>query len=147
MNKPPTPVTSFRLEEATIADLHAAIRSGAATVTQVVRHYLERVRVFNGVSSMLVTEDGMPVPEANGAVRGGAPLEFPTRTLKASELLPDLDRYTGPPIEFGRMEATASDPSVQQQFGMIVGIPNAAQVNALATLNIRGERSDRKSVV
>ena len=39
------------------------------------------------------------------------------------------------------MEATASDPSVQQQFGMIVGIPNAGQVNALATLNIRGERS------
>jgi Asp-tRNA(Asn)/Glu-tRNA(Gln) amidotransferase A subunit family amidase len=30
---------------------------------------------------------------------------------------------------------------VQQQFGMIVGIPNAGQVNALATLNIRGERS------
>src|SRR6185437_13331219 len=28
-----------------------------------------------------------------------------------------------------------------QQFGMIVGIPNAGQVNALATLNIRGERS------
>src|ERR1043166_7790284 len=39
------------------------------------------------------------------------------------------------------MEATASDPGVQQQFGMIVGIPNAGQVNALATLNIRGERS------
>jgi Asp-tRNA(Asn)/Glu-tRNA(Gln) amidotransferase A subunit family amidase len=30
---------------------------------------------------------------------------------------------------------------VQQQYGMIVGIPNAGQVNALATLNIRGERS------
>ena len=39
------------------------------------------------------------------------------------------------------MEATASDPEVQQQFGMIVGIPNAGQVNALGTLNIRGERS------
>src|SRR5262245_34976412 len=39
------------------------------------------------------------------------------------------------------MEPTASDPSVQQQYGMIVGIPNAGQVNALATLNIRGERS------
>ena len=39
------------------------------------------------------------------------------------------------------MEPTASDPSVQQQLGMIVGIPNAGQVNALATLNIRGERS------
>ncbi len=39
------------------------------------------------------------------------------------------------------MEATASDPSVAQQFGMLVGKPNAGQVNALSTLNIRGERS------
>jgi hypothetical protein len=39
------------------------------------------------------------------------------------------------------MEATASDPDVQHQLGMIVGIENAGQVNALATLNIRGERS------
>src|SRR6185312_7813734 len=54
---------------------------------------------------------------------------------------PDLDKYRGPPLEFGRMEATASDPSVQQQYGMIVGKPDAGQLNALATLNIRGERS------
>jgi Asp-tRNA(Asn)/Glu-tRNA(Gln) amidotransferase A subunit family amidase len=39
------------------------------------------------------------------------------------------------------MEATASDPDVQQQFGMIVGVPHGGQLNALATLNIRGERS------
>jgi Asp-tRNA(Asn)/Glu-tRNA(Gln) amidotransferase A subunit family amidase len=39
------------------------------------------------------------------------------------------------------MEATASDPHVHQQFGMVVGIPDAGRVNALATLNIRGERS------
>ena len=39
------------------------------------------------------------------------------------------------------MEATTSDPDVSQQFGMIVGKPDAGQVNALATLNIRGERS------
>ena len=30
---------------------------------------------------------------------------------------------------------------MQQQFGMRVGIPNAGQLNALETLNIRGERS------
>src|SRR6266404_204855 len=47
----------------------------------------------------------------------------------------------GAQIEFGRMEPTASDPTVQQQFGMTVGIPNAGQLNALGTLNIRGERS------
>src|SRR4029079_16521324 len=64
-----------------------------------------------------------------------------TQTVKASELLPDLDKYKGPPLEFGRMEATASDPSVQRQFGLTVGKPDSGQVNALATLNIRGERS------
>ncbi len=39
------------------------------------------------------------------------------------------------------MEPTASDPAVSQQYGMIAGIANAGQLNALATLNIRGERS------
>jgi amidase len=131
----------FRLEEATIDDLHQAIRDGRTTCVAVVQHYIDRVRAYNGVSSMLVTRDGEPVPEAPGVVRAKAPIRFPTQTVKASEILPDLDRYTGPKLEFGRMEPTASDPSVQQQFGMIVGIPNAGQVNALGTINIRGERS------
>jgi amidase len=131
----------FRLEEATIDELHQAIKSGQTTCVAIVQHYIERVRAFNGVASALVTEDGAPVPATTGAVRAMAPLRFPTKTVKASELLPDLDRYKGPPPEYGRMEPTASDPTVQQQFGMIVGIANAGQVNALATLNIRGERS------
>jgi Asp-tRNA(Asn)/Glu-tRNA(Gln) amidotransferase A subunit family amidase len=131
----------FRVEEATIAELHQAIREGRTTCVEVVKQYIERVRAYNGVASMLVTEDGAAVPEATGTVRGMAPLRFPTETVKASTLLPDLDKYQGPPLEFGRMEPTASDPAVQQQFGMIVGKPNAGQVNALATLNIRGERS------
>lgn len=138
MNKPHAP---FRLEEATIDELHAAIRSGETTVKATVEHYIARVRAFNGPASMLVTEDGGAVPEATGATRGQAPLRFPTQTVKASTILPDMDKYKGPPIEYGRMEPTASDPSVMQQFGMIVGIPNAGQVNALGTLNIRGERS------
>jgi Asp-tRNA(Asn)/Glu-tRNA(Gln) amidotransferase A subunit family amidase len=132
---------SFRLEEATIAELHQAIQAGRTSCLAVVLRYIERVRAYNGVASMLVTEDGADIPEARGTVRAMAPLNFPTKTLKASSLLPDLDKYKGPPLEYGRMEATASDPSVQQQFGMIVGMPNAGQVNALATLNIRGERS------
>src|SRR6478609_7093806 len=131
----------FRLEEATIGDLHAAIKAGHTTCVAVVQTYIARVRAYNGVASALVTEEGAPVAPASGTVRAGKPLRFPTATVKASTLLPDLDNYRGPPLEFGRMEATASDPSVQQQFGMIVGIPNASQVNALATLNIRGERS------
>jgi Asp-tRNA(Asn)/Glu-tRNA(Gln) amidotransferase A subunit family amidase len=131
----------FRLEEATIAELHAAIRSGQTTCVAVVQHYLARVRAYNGVASRLVTEDGAAIPAAAGAVRGQAPLRFPTETVKAAAILPDLDRYQGPPLEYGRMEATASDPGVQQQFGMIVGQADGGQLNALGTLNIRGERS------
>jgi len=131
----------FRLEEATIDDLHEAIRAGRTTCLAVVRHYLDRVRAYNGVASLLVTADGAPVSEARGAVRATAPLRFPTETVNASTIFPDLDKYEGPPLEFGRMEPTASDPSVQQQYGMIAGKPDAGQLNALATLNIRGERS------
>src|SRR5438270_9617429 len=131
----------FRLEEATIDELHAAIRAGETTVVQIVEHYIARVRAYNGVASLLVTEDGGNITEATGAVRAGAPLHFPTETVRASTIFPELDKYQGPPLEFGRMEATASDPSVQQQYGMIAGKPNAGQLNALATLNIRGERS------
>ena len=132
---------TFRVEEATIADLHQAIRDGRTTCVAVVRQYLERARAYNGVASVLVTQDGAPIPAATGTVRALEPLAFPTQTIKASTILPDLDRYEGPPLEFGRMEPTASDPGVQQQFGMIAGIPDAGQLNALATLNIRGERS------
>ena len=131
----------FRLEEATIDDLHRAIRSGSTTVATVVQHYLARVRAYNGVASALVTQDGAPIPQETGVVRAGGALKFPTQTVKASTILPDLDKYQGPPLEFGRMEATASKPGVPQQFGMIVGIPNAGQLNAIGTLNIRGERS------
>ncbi|HVC51933.1 MAG TPA: amidase family protein [Stellaceae bacterium] len=131
----------FRLEEATIDDLHRAIRAGETTCLAVVQHYLARARAFNGVASRLVTEDGATVPEAAGVVRAGAALRFPGKTVAASTIYPELDRYRGPPLEFGRMEATASDPSVAQQYGMIAGIPDSTQINALATLNIRGERS------
>jgi amidase len=133
--------TPFRVDEATIDELHAAITSGRTTCLAVVQQYIKRARAFNGVASVLVTEDGLPVPEAKGAVRALAPLRFPTETVKASTVLPDLHKYQGPPLELGRMEPTASDATVQQQYGMIVGKPNAGQLNALATLNIRGERS------
>ena len=133
--------TAFQLMESTIDPLQAAIQAGDTTCVAVVEEYIARARAYNGVSSVLVTEDGAPVAPVAGVVRAQSPIEFPTQTVKASDVLPDLDKYQGPPPEFGRMEATASDPSVSQQFGMIVGIPNAGQLNALATLNIRGERS------
>ena len=131
----------FRLEEATIETFHRAIQDGQTTCVATVQRYVDRARRYNGVASMLVTADGKPVPAARGTVRAQAPLQFPTETVHASTVLPELDRYSGPALEFGRMEPTASDPGVQQQFGMLVGIPHAGQVNALATLNIRGERS------
>jgi amidase len=131
----------FCLEEATIDEMHRAIQAGNITVVEIVQHYIDRARAYNGVTSALVTEDGRPVPPATGTVRAGMPIEFPTHTVKASTILPDLDKYQGKPLEYGRMESTASDPSVQQQFGVITGIPNSGQLNALATLNIRGERS------
>ncbi|MBI3433957.1 MAG: amidase [Proteobacteria bacterium] len=132
---------AFRVEESTIEELHAAIRAGRTTCVEVVKQYIDRVRAYNGVASVLVTQDGLPVTPAEGVVRAMAPLRFPTKTVKAATILPELDKYRGPPLEYGRMEPTASDASVQQQYGMIVGMADAGQVNALATLNIRGERS------
>ena len=40
-----------------------------------------------------------------GYVRAGAPLVFPTRTVAASTVFPDLIRYKGLPLDYGRMEA------------------------------------------
>src|SRR5439155_69509 len=58
----------FRLEEATIDELHAAIRAGDTTCVEVVRRYIERARAYNGVASLLVTEDGGRIPQAVGTL-------------------------------------------------------------------------------
>jgi amidase len=131
----------FHIEEATIEDMHRAIEDGRTTCKGLVQAYVDRARAYNGMCTRLVTRDGADIPPANGAVRAGSPLAFPTSTVPVSSLLPNFDQYAGLPIEYGRLEATASDPSVAQQYGMVVGIPNARQVNALSTLNLRGERS------
>jgi amidase len=131
----------FRVEEATIASIHAAIKSGRTTCRQVVEAYVQRARAYNGVCTALVTRDGGPIPLAKGYRRAGAPLVFPTKTVKASSVLPELDRYQGLPLDYGRMETTVSDPGVMAQMGMRVGIPDAGQLNALETFNLRGERS------
>lgn len=131
----------FRLEEATIDSIHSAIKSGETTCTQVIEAYIERAKAYNGVCTMPVTADGSRIPKVQGAVRAGAAITFPTQTVALSKLVPSFDKYVGDPPDYGRMETTASDPSVYQQYGMVVGIPNARQLNALETLNIRGERS------
>ena len=123
----------FRLLEATIPDVHRAIREGQLTCRGLVQAYVNRAKAYNGTCNQLVTEDMASTylpsyDEYQAAVRATADR-------------PDSDPGKTPPIEFGRMEATASDPTVQQQFGMTVGIPNAGQVRALGMLNIRGQRS------
>ncbi len=55
-------------------------------------------------------------------------------------MLPNLGQYAGLPLEYGKI-ADLSDPGVRQQYGMVVGLPNAGRLNAFETLNIRGERS------
>jgi amidase len=131
----------FAVEEATIEGVQSAIRDGRTTCRAVVQAHLDRARAYNGICTALVTEDGKPVPALKGYVRAGKPIVYPTRTVKAATIFPDLARYQGLPLEFGRMEKTVSDPGVWTQMGMRVGLPDAGQINALETLNIRGERS------
>src|SRR6185436_19597140 len=139
--RPAASQTAFKVDEASIADIQKAIVSGQATCRQVVEAYFERARAFNGTCTALVTADGKPIAPATGAVRAGAPITFPTQTVAVSTIFPKYDEYAGLPLELGRMELTLSNPGVQQQWGMRVGIPNAGQLNALETLNIRGKRS------
>src|SRR5262245_31093279 len=131
----------FHLQEATINDIHNAIKAGQITCQGLVQAYINRARAYNGMCTELVTRDGAPIPASKGAVRAGSSVTFPTETVPVSKLLPNFDQYQGLPLDFGRMEPTISDPIVQQQYGMRVGVPNAGQLNALETLNIRGERS------
>lgn len=132
---------SFQVEEATISSIQTAIGSGETTCRAVVQAYIDRAKAYNGVCTALVTPDGADIAPAPGYVRAGAALEFPTKTVKASTVLPDVERYKGLPLDYGRMERSVSDPSVSAQMGMRVGIPDAGQVNALETLNLRGQRS------
>jgi amidase len=132
---------SFAVEESTIEGVHRAIQSGATTCKKIVQSYVDRARAYNGICTRLVTKDGAPVKVGPGPVRAGAPLKFPAETVAVSTILPNFSEYKGLPIEYGRMEPTQSDPGVQQQYGMLVGMSNAGQVNALSTLNLRGERS------
>ena len=118
-----------------------AIQQGQITCVGLVQAYLARASAYNDTSDRLVTRDGAPIPAAPGTMRAGAPLTFPTETVAISTLLPNYNEYAGPPIELGRMEPTSSDPAVQQQYGMTIGTPNSGKVNALGTINLRGERS------
>ncbi len=132
---------AFQVEETSIEGIQSAIQSGEVTCQGVVQAYIDRAKAYNGVCTALVTKDGKPIESKPGTVRAGAALSFPTATVAASKMLPTFDKYKGLPLEYGRLEPTMSDPKVMQQYGMIAGVPDIGQVNALSTLNIRGERS------
>jgi amidase len=127
------PAWRFQLEEATIDDVHRAIKSGQITCQGLVQAYLNRARAYNGVASEVVTEEMAPkyLPDYDQY----------KAAVTATAALKDGDPKKTPPIEFGRLEPTASDPEVQQQYGMVVGKPNAGQLRAMGMLNVRGERT------
>ena len=131
----------FHLEEATIEGIHQAIQGGRINCQGLVQAYVDRARAYNGACTQLVTLDGAAIAPASGPIRAGSTVGFPMSTVPVSSVLPDFGRYAGMPLDLGRMEPTMSDPTVQAQFGMVAGVPNAGQVNALSTLNLRGERS------
>lgn len=131
----------FHIEEASITDIQNVIKSGQTTCKQVVQTFINRAKAYNGVCTALLTKDGAPIAPATGMVRAGVPLRYPTQTVAASTAFPDIDQYEGIPLELGRMVTSASDPSVLLQYGLRVGIPDSGQLNALETLNVRGERS------
>ena len=136
-----SPSASFRIEEATIDGMHEAIQSGRIGCQGLVQAHIDRARAYNGACTQLVTVDGAPVAPADGPLRAGSAVRFPASTVPVASILPDFDRYAGMPLDLGRMEPTLSDPTVPAQYGMVAGVPNAGQVNALSTLNLRGERS------
>jgi Asp-tRNA(Asn)/Glu-tRNA(Gln) amidotransferase A subunit family amidase len=127
------PPFQFHLREATIPDVHRAIREGQTSCRALVQAYLNRARAYNGTCNQIVTEDMAPKYLPNYTEYKAA--------VEATASLPPGDPRKTLPIEFGRMEPTASDPAVQQQYGMTVGIPSAGQVRALGMINVRGERS------
>ena len=132
----------FQLEEASISDIQGAIQRGERTCKQIVEEYLARARVYNnGLCTALVTADGKPIKPMTGRILAGQPIKYPTQTVAVASVLPNFEQYKGLPIEYGRMQPTVSDPTVQQQYGMRVAFPDAGQLNALETINLRGERS------
>jgi amidase len=123
----------FQLEEATISQVHAAIKSGQITCQGLVEDYVKRARAYNGYGTRLVTEDMAP---------GRFPdYEQYKAAVAATADLPYSDPKKTVPMEWGRWEPSATDPTVKVQIGWIEGIPNSPKTSGLATLNIRGERS------
>src|SRR3954465_5568911 len=61
----------FHLQEATIDDVHPAIRDAQITCRGLVQAYINRAKAYNGVADVLATKDGAPIAAAPGVVRAG----------------------------------------------------------------------------
>src|SRR5215472_4585381 len=48
----------FRIEEASIADIQRAVKSGQTSCRAVVQAYIDRAKAYNGTCTALVTIDG-----------------------------------------------------------------------------------------
>ena len=107
----------FQVEEATIASIHAAIQSGQTTCRQVVQAYIDRARAYNGVCTGLVTTDGATFRRRRATCVRARRSRSRRKTVAASTVFPDLDKYQGLPLDYGRMEPTVSDPSVDAPDG------------------------------
>jgi amidase len=127
------PDDKFHLEEATINQVHAAIKSGQISCQGLVQAYINRAKAYNGWGTQPVTEDMAPAIFPNYD-------EYKAAVAATVDLEPGDPRKTVP-LEFGRWEPTATDPTVKSQYGWIEGIPNSPRTSGLATINIRGERS------
>jgi hypothetical protein len=92
----------FRLMEATIPDVHRGIREGQITCRGLVQAYINRAKAYNGTCNRLVTEEMASTFLPNFS-------EYQT-AMKSTAERPDGDPGKTPPVEFGRMEPTASDP-------------------------------------
>jgi Asp-tRNA(Asn)/Glu-tRNA(Gln) amidotransferase A subunit family amidase len=77
-------IQGFQIEEASIAGIQSAIKSGQTTCKAVVQAYIDRAKAYNGTCTALVTADGKPIPAAPGVVRAGSPITFPTSTVPLS---------------------------------------------------------------
>ena len=85
----------FQIVEASISDLHVAIQNGSTTCVATVEQYIARCAAYNNPSSLLVTKDGKSIAPSPGTIRAKKAISFPTQTVCAEDLLPDLNQYQG----------------------------------------------------
>ena len=64
-------IQGFQIEEASIAGIQSAIKSGQTTCKAVVQAYIDRAKAYNGTCTALVTAEGKPIPAARCTIRAG----------------------------------------------------------------------------